>query len=455
MSNLVYWIDQLSISTQPDQKFRAVQQIALLKDPKSLGVLVRTLQTANLELTELILDALGELADTRAVSPLLSYLTHANEDIRASAFSSLLKIGQDRAGTIVQQPWQNQQVDPLTQVAWQLDQEAIQILLSALQQPQTTNDVKIGAIYTLGHLGIVNSLPLLVQNLFESTDEDVQCACAYALGELAMNVHQRETYQYVIQAFERIWGHANVELRVSMSKALADMEQQISYQLLHHAMKDQEGRVRQLATMGLGRLKSNLNLPTLYLALKDKDVDVRRNAVYAISNIGDIESWKHFVMAVADELEHGHGADMRTAVSMVVNRFNLPAINKQLRQYLQSPIEYQRAAIAHLFASTADAEALLHLSKDQSAKVRKQVALAIGHLKISHPQLRNCLESLLDDHEWEVRVAAAEGLKRLGDLFAIPRLERQLNDQHSVVQNAVKSALKALQEKQNSLKIGK
>ncbi len=72
MSNLVYWIDQLSISTQPEQKFRAVQQIALLKDPKSLGVLVRTLQTANLELTELILDALGELADTRAVSPLLS-----------------------------------------------------------------------------------------------------------------------------------------------------------------------------------------------------------------------------------------------------------------------------------------------------------------------------------------------------------------------------------------------
>jgi HEAT repeat protein len=450
--DLVDYIDQLSVAQNDAQKVSIIEAIGETQNPKAVGILVRSLQHASLSVLEAILDALGEIGDIRAVSPLLSYLRHPNEDISASAFSSLLKIGQQRASSIPNElAWQNQWVDPtsqMTQIAWQVDQEAIQVLQAQLYHPQSTTEVKIGVIYTLGHLGIVHNMGPIIQMMLNDSDEDIQAACAYALGEIALRASHVEVYRQVIQAFDQMLSQkTGTEVRVCIMRALADMEQQSTYQLLHLGLKDVNERVRQLAVMGLARLKSLLNLPILYEALKDSCVDVRRNAVYAIAYLKDPQSINVFLSAICDELQKGHLADVRTAVMTSLGQFNTNQAHRILRTALQEAhTEHQKMAIAYLLPHFQDAQALLYLLSVPEDKVRKTAALSLGHLK-NHPQqkqVRNALETSLGDSAWEVRVACAQALKCLGDPLALACLQQRSNDPHTVVQTAVKNAIQSL-----------
>ncbi|MEZ4472547.1 MAG: HEAT repeat domain-containing protein [bacterium] len=58
---------------------------------------------------------------------------------------------------------------------------------------------------------------------------------------------------------------------------------------------------------------------------------------------------------------------------------------------------------------------------------------------------RPALEAALADAHWRVRVAAAEGLRRIGDPASIPALRRHVRDEHPVVENAVGFALRSLE----------
>ncbi len=450
--DLVYWIDQLSLAQNDDQKIEMIQAIGETQNPKAVGILVRSLQQASLKVLEAILDALGELGDIRAVSPLLSYLRHPSEEISASAFSSLLKIGQQRASSIPNElAWQNQWANPtdqMTQIAWQVDQEAIQVLQAQLYHPQSSVEVKIGVIYTLGHLGIVHHMNAILQIMLNDPDEELQAACAYALGEIAMRASHIEVYRQVIQAFDQMLSkNTATEVRVCIMRAIADIEQQSAYHLLHLGLKDPNERVRQLAVMGLARLKSPLNLPVLYEALKDSCVDVRRNAVYAIAYLKDPQSILVLLTAICDELQKGHLADVRTAVMISLNQFNANQAHRLIRTVLQeAKTENQKMAIAYLLAHFQDADALVYLLSAPEDKVRKTAALSLGHLKnhTQQKQIRTVLEKFLNDPAWEVRVACAEGLKRLADPLALTSLESKLNDPHTVVQTAVKNAIQSL-----------
>ena len=80
---------------------------------------------------------------------------------------------------------------------------------------------------------------------------------------------------------------------------------------------------------------------------------------------------------------------------------------------------------------------------DPDVRVRKAACLAIGNCR--DLRYREVLEATLADLEWPVRVAAAEGLKRLGDPAACPALMRCTEDPHKVVRNAIRVALGALE----------
>ena len=109
---------------------------------------------------------------------------------------------------------------------------------------------------------------------------------------------------------------------------------------------------------------------------------------------------------------------------------------------MNSPQVSERSLAVFIMGHIGLTDPLPLALRDLDPMVRKAAALAIGNAK--NVQFVGLLTGALTDSVWFVRVAAAEGLKRLGDPVSLKALEARLDDEHPVVQNAVKSAIDTL-----------
>ena len=103
----------------------------------------------------------------------------------------------------------------LTQIAWPADLEAIQLLIEALQDDDP--EIRIGAAYTLGRLGIGAAYERLRQLLLRDPDLEVRIAVAFAMGELGESGDSR-----VWQDLVNVWQDLgqDTEAAVTIVRAL-------------------------------------------------------------------------------------------------------------------------------------------------------------------------------------------------------------------------------------------
>lgn len=139
-------------------------------------------------------------------------------------------------------------------------------------------------------------------------------------------------------------------------------------------------------------------MPQLIDATKDVDADVRRNALQAL------------------EVMRAETSDALSAMAV--------ALLREEDSYFAA-----RALVASVHACVAEGAAVLRGMADERAKVRVNCAGVYWHLTgyagVVLPVFRCCLQN----HEMEVRIAAAEYLGRMGAEArdAIPMLEQRLN----------------------------
>jgi|GEM_PF-1491008 len=431
----------------------AAEQLGALGNPKAVGALVRALSTPSSALREQICDALGALGDLRATSPLLSALRDEDEDVRDAAFEALLRIGQLRSTSMPDaSAWESDFADPtaaLTQIAWQTDVEAVKLLQAAVRDPDP--EVKIGAIYTLCHLGIQASLEDVTQLALQDPSEEVRAAATYGLGELAIRGTPR-TVEQVIQTVMTLWRRERSdELRGSILRTISELEHPAGAQLFREALSSPDPVSRQVAVIGLGRLRDPSALSLLAGCLQDASTGVRRNAAHAIGFISARASAQGQARAqldasVASILVKGAAnqkGDIRAAIGASLKRIPRMAALTAIAQSLRGGQEAERASATYLLGHIPDELGLREALRDPSAEVRKRAALASGSAKIS--SLRVDLEQALSDPEWSVRAGAAEGLKRLADPSSIHLLEAtKSKENHPVVKTALEASISAL-----------
>jgi hypothetical protein len=107
----------------------------------------------------------------------------------------------------------------------------------------------------------------------------------------------------------------------------------------------------------------------------------------------------------------------------------------------------QLLALLALGGTGADAGAvpvLLEVARAGSPAARAQAALALGRLRPA--EARDALEALLSQKDWQVRVAAARGLRDLGDRRALPALAGALAAEKGRPRADLLQALAALAE---------
>lgn len=426
----------LGLRGPPAEAVAAAEALGAMGDRTAVGALANALRSVHGEVRSAACEALGVLGDPRAVGPLVSLLRDPDEGVRGEAFSALLAIGQARAGELPVDRFLGEDLlapsEALTQVAWPTDLEAIAVLIHALEDADP--EVRIGAGYTLGRLGLAGTAERLMARLADDPDADVRAAMAFGLGEL-LPTGARDVHAALVAAWYK--AGASDELAVQIVRALADTPLPAAHDVLAEALRHKDERVRQLGAMGLGRLHDPTTIPRLARALNDPHRGVRRVAAAALGELGDLMALKPLVQAVV-----GNDAEVRSTIARALERLNPEAVRTHLVECLMTPDAALREAAAYLLGRLGHVAGLRRALRDPDEHVRKAGALAIGNC--ADPEYRTDLETALDDPSWPVRVAAAEGLRRMADGQAVPALLRHREDPHRVVRNAVALALRTL-----------
>ncbi|MCA9545659.1 MAG: HEAT repeat domain-containing protein [Myxococcales bacterium] len=416
----------------------ACEALGLLGDKKAVGPLVHALRDLDGDVRAAACEAMGRLQDPRAIPPLVSMLRDDDETVRGEAFAALLAIGQARAAALPLDLLAGE--DPrnpslqATQIVWPADLEAIKLLDESLADGDP--EVRIGAAYALGALGIVGSFNALAWLLTEDPDLDVRAAAAAAIGQLG-RAGDRRAETMLVQAWERVRGDG--EVAVDVVRALVELGAKGAFFVFEQALHHADERVRQLATLGLAGSGDPAATPRLCRALRDPHTGVRRNAAAALARLGDPLAGDKLIQAATPD----EAAEVRAAIGEALSRMPLDRVQPALTRALASQQAAERAAAAYLMGHVHDGEGLRRALQDAVPAVRKAAALSLGNA--GRPADRQPLEAALGDPEWRVRVAAAEGLRRLGDPAAIPALARRAADDHPVVRNAITLAQRALE----------
>ncbi len=182
---------------------------------------------------------------------------------------------------------------------------------------------------------------------------------------------------------------------------------------------------RMLACRVLGRLGYAAAVPALIERLEDRDTLVRRQAIAALSDLGAVEALDPIVRALEANAGWGDllaimalsrmGPASVAPVGALLERSTSPAAIKGLLQ------------VTAQTGVAADPALVRALARHESAEVRVAAVRTLGHLRPEPESVDVCLAAM-NDAAWPTRALAARSLGRLGDVRAIPQLERAMGD---------------------------
>ncbi|HAA54831.1 MAG TPA: hypothetical protein DCE42_08730, partial [Myxococcales bacterium] len=358
-----------------------------------------------------------------------------------------------------------------------------------LQAFETSNkvEVKVAALQLLQEIGYAERETLFLLAL-QSKEEQVRQEAARLLGT--------EGSKAALSGLRKVLVDVVPEVRACAAEGLAmpAFVEEVT-PLLHKALQDPMGIVREKAAIALQKLAAPSSRPFLLEALQDKEGHVRRAVVAAVARYEDeifssLAPMLHdphkdvrmqALKAIAelqekepdkvDSLMLGALKDSEEAIrleALSVLRWNqstqvIPAVGETLLHDVSSAVRKEAAsvlgymeskqAVEPLFAALHDPhyqvrcqviEALgdlraknkigdlLTLINDGDRDVRKQVVTTLGELGVRKQEVLAALVQALTDTDEEVRKVAVEALAMLTD-GKDPALLRGLEDPHAAV----------------------
>jgi hypothetical protein len=182
-------------------------------------------------------------------------------------------------------------------------------------------------------------------------------------------------------------------------------------------LKDGTPELRVLTAERVAGMRSDRILPALLAALTDPVGDVRYRALRGLSGVCNRECVA-LVVPLLDDRE----AHIRIEAMRLLADLGSPAMMDLATTLLASPQKWQRAAAADALGAlgSSDTVSVLAVKRDDSEPaVRQSVVIAL--LRSGSPEARAALEAASQDPDWEVRVYAAEALKRIPGNLKVAR----------------------------------
>lgn len=386
-----------------------------LKEKGDVNGLIAALKDKNYILRKDAAQALGELADPRAIEQLVSALQYrglsADKDlpVRVAAAIALGKLG---------------------------DPQAIEPLVAILQGRKfAPGDVPVrSAIVTaLGDL----ANPLVVEPLITALkDAPIRDSVVVSFGKLG---------DYALEPLLKALKDKDKTVRMSAAAALGELGNPQGVEPLIAALGDNQSSVRSAAAAALGKLGDLRSVQPLLAAFHDKDGSVRSSIANALGKLGDPRAVELLTAALQDK-----DVAVRTVATTALKKF----IDEQpARAFTPTHPDHKGVTPDNLattnvnkLGTSQSVTSFITALQDQgiSGSVRASAADTLGEL--GDPHAVEPLIAALKDNDPSVRAAVVAALKNLGDPRAVEPLVLALWDSHSSVRNLAANALEKLSD---------
>jgi HEAT repeat protein/serine/threonine protein kinase len=302
------------------------------------------------------------------------------------------------------------------------DSSAVPLLLEALGDENQM--VRMSAAEALGEVGDPSAIPSLSKAL-QDEDKNVRQRAAEALRKLKASSKNRNAIVYKT---------ATVPER--------DLEGSSGVSSLLRALRDKDANLRREAVESLGIFGNPSVTPSLIEALRDEDAWVRSAAARALGELGDVSAIPPLSKTLRDK-----DKNVRTNTVWPLRKLGGPAAVSSLIEALRDEDAWVRSAAAHALGELGDVStipSLLKTLRDENVGVRSSAAEALG--SFGDVSIVPSLIEVLRDEDASVRWAAVDALGKLKDASAILSLREALRDENAGVRSSAAYALAKLRD---------
>jgi len=337
--------------------------------------------------------------------------------------------------------------------------EAISALVEAMRDPHEDRSVRLAAGQALARMKAEAAIPQLIAELGQA-DDWASPRLADALVEFGDRAQGPLLTALADEGQDsaRVWA-AQILGRIGATAALPQ---------LMACLQDRSERVRIAVTEALGLLADRRATPDLLrLALNDPVPAVRAEAARALGGIGDSsvidellqllsasDYWTRLRAVEAIEklkpddtyaLERALTDDSRVVRAEAARALERLGVLAQWKAKLDDrDAEVSGAAMEKLiqFGKTGSVESLLSCAEHTSLRIRSRICTVLAD--IGNAYAIPCLERLLNDPEWPVRAQAAEAIGQIRPGNAAELLLPLLDDVEEMVRVAAINAIRQI-----------
>ncbi|MCU1347540.1 MAG: hypothetical protein JWO56_570, partial [Acidobacteria bacterium] len=398
--------------------------------------------TPKRDVKNFILKFLGWSGDERALPVLLSYLEQP--DTSEVAAQALIDFGAAALPALLE-TLRNADEDEIVALLLRVVNvigraDSIPSILPFLDHDNAM--IRRLAIETLGEILDPASIDYLLAKL-DDTDVASQQAAVNAISALISAFP--ELKNEVLGKIRRLSQARSVPMKLNSLSVFVNIQGEGYHDELLLASKDSDPVIRQKAISLMGKFGEERFADQLVLSLADESTAVRLAAINAIVRLRPEKGIEPLIASLEDS-----DIWIRTAAAQALGEYRHPDALQPLMHHLATDLPPVRIAVIEALgkSESAGVRAVLFESLNEAdLELRRAAILALA--RVPGTDVFDCLIAALDDEDWRIRAASATALGNRGDRYALASLYRALDDPDTYVQQSAVLALDKIPDRQS------
>lgn len=420
-------VDSLRQAMQDEEwvQFSVVEALAKIRDDSTVSTLTQALSVCSELVASVIVEALGEMGNLKAVPLLLKSLEKASPPLRHKTVKAIVRILGGRSLSLLSSKERNR---------------FREYLLDALNDED--EDVQLAALSGLGFMGDAEA-SRRIMNLARQLDPDRSQHMLDAATKALAAIGYNESFAHSLASDD------SVEVRLAV-EACALMSEHCCVEHLKNSFHNLDRDTQRLASRYMAGHAEERDIPFFMEALRrNTDGDVLKNAVYFLGV-------RMKCVAAQDQifelLSHKFD-DVKDAALQACIELRTPELNARFKNLFLSDDAVQRLMAVYALSRYGLEDNLAELFQaleDESPIVRQYAVEAFGLPGVDAMKYMDRLLPRLCDESRDVRAMLFDLLGQRGNEEIIPHLVAALNDEDEWVRIRAVEALGALKNEKSA-----